>query len=206
MDFRDCGRLAKERLLDRGLAKGCRNQPGVCRGGRQRAASFTPCSNHCAVPAWLPLSWSLFVPQQPVHSLFSDLPGAVNILTFQLPTCHHPSQAIRVTVQGFPPGSGTNGEQKRAARGSRPQGRHMGEEVTRGHCHSAHTAQVGRLKTREQEGLTRVLIASSYCLHSGLPRTLSNFLTWKPSLCSQTSRLHRTKGGQSPLLPGAAIK
>lgn len=67
-----------------------------------------------------------------------------------------------------------NGEQKGAVCGSRPQGKHMGEEVTRGHCPSAHTAQVGRLKPREQERLTRVLVASSYCLPSGLLRTLSN--------------------------------
>lgn len=71
-----------------------------------------------------------------------------------------------------------NGEQKGAARGSRPQGKHMGEEVTRGHCPSAHTAQVGRLKPREQERLTRVLVASSYCLPSGLLRTLSNLPNW----------------------------
>ena len=31
-----------------------------------------------------------------------ELPGAVNMLTSQLPTCHHPSQAIRVRVQEFP--------------------------------------------------------------------------------------------------------
>lgn len=47
----------------------------------------------------LPLS----VPQQPVHllCLLLDLPGAVNMLTSQLPACHHPLQAIRVIVQEF---------------------------------------------------------------------------------------------------------
>ena len=41
---------------------------------------------------------------QLVHCLFSsDLPGAVNMLTFWLPTCHHLSQAIRVMVQASLP-------------------------------------------------------------------------------------------------------
>lgn len=57
-----------------------------------------PCSSHCALPASLPLRRSLSTPQKLVH-----LPGVVNMLTFQLPTCHHPSQAIRIIVQEFPP-------------------------------------------------------------------------------------------------------
>lgn len=101
-------------------------------GDGGRAAGFTLCCSHCTVPGWLPLCRSLSIPRQPVHSLFSDLPGAVNILTFQVPTCHHPSQAIRIAVQGFPSGSGINGEQKGTARGNGPQGRHTGEEGARG--------------------------------------------------------------------------
>ena len=63
-----------------------------------------PCSSRCALPASLPLRRSLSTPQKLVHLLCSShLPGAVSILTFQLPTCHHPSQAIRIIVQEFPP-------------------------------------------------------------------------------------------------------
>lgn len=66
-----------------------------------------PCSSHCELPASLPLRRSLSTPPELVHH-----PGVVNMLTFQLPTCHHPSQAIRIIVQEFPPGSGMNGEQE----------------------------------------------------------------------------------------------
>lgn len=55
--------------------------------------------------------------QEPLHSptayLLSVLrpPWGCQHADPLLPTCHHPSQAITVTVQGFPPGSGMNGEQ-----------------------------------------------------------------------------------------------
>lgn len=70
-----------------------------------------PPSPRSAVPASPPLCRSLSVPAPLVHCLFSsDLPGAVSMLTFRLPTCHHLSRAIRVMAQGFPLGSGLNGE------------------------------------------------------------------------------------------------
>lgn len=61
-------------------------------------------SPRSAVPASPPLCRSLSVPAPLVHCLFSsDLPGAVSMLTFWLPTCHHLSRAIRVMAQGYPP-------------------------------------------------------------------------------------------------------
>lgn len=146
-------------------------------GDGGRAAGLTLCCSHCTVPGWLPLCRSLSIPRQPVHSLFSDLPGAVNILTFQVPTCHHPSQAIRIAVQGFPSGSGINGEQKGTARGNGPQGRHTGEEGAGGHCPSVHTDQMGGPRPREQEGPARVLTPSSDCLQSHVA-SRGSFLTF----------------------------
>lgn len=70
-----------------------------------------------------------------------------------------------------------NTEQEGAARGSGSQGRHVGGEGTRGHCHSAHADQVGRLRLREQERLNRVLAPSSCCLHSPLA-SRGSFLTF----------------------------
>lgn len=76
--------------------------PEVYRPGWQgcsRVHRPTPTPSYCAVPTSLPpfpnsLSTSC--------ACSLDLPGAVNMLTSQLPTCHHPSQAIRVIVQEFP--------------------------------------------------------------------------------------------------------
>lgn len=136
-------------------------------------------SSHRAAPAWLPLCWSLSFPPQPVHPLCSALPGAVNMLTSQLPTCHHPSQAITVTMQGFPPGSGMNGEQKGAACG------HIGGGA-RGHHHSAHTDQVEETEAQgargAQQGANFQQPLSPQSL--GLPRVLSNLPNWNLTVFS----------------------
>ena len=92
VDSRDRGRPVQESgSLPRGMQGG---------GG---AGQAPPSVHRSAVPASPPLR-SLSVPAQLVHCLLSsDLPGAVNVLTFQLPTYHHLSQVIRVMALGFPP-------------------------------------------------------------------------------------------------------
>lgn len=119
--FRDCGRLARETAGDCEASWGCAGLAG-------EGLWVSPSSTHCAAPAWLPLCRSLHSPtacalpvlRPPWGCQHADLPAS------------HPSPpvtAIIVTVQGFPPGSGMIGEQEGAARGSGPQGRHMGGEV-----------------------------------------------------------------------------
>lgn len=118
VDFRDRGGPAQE----------SRSRPrGVQGGGRE--GRLHPPSTALQSPASPALCRSLSDPAQLVHCLLSsDLPGAVSMLTFRLPTCHHLSQAIRLMAQGFPPRFwaewGAEGNVLPMGVGS--QGRHMG--------------------------------------------------------------------------------
>lgn len=142
--------------------------------------------SHGAAPTCLPLCWSLSFPLQPVHPLCSALLGAVNMLTSQLPTCHHPSQAITVTVRGVPPGSGMNGEQKGAACG------HIGGG-TRAFHHSAHTDQVEETEDQGARGAQQgANFQQPLCSQSlGLLRVLFNLPNWSLAVFSG---LRPTKG------------